>query len=70
MSCEHGGSPAIDHQAGTRRVFVVHLRLDADPGAGLMAGRIQHVHSGDALHFESVDELVTFITERVAAKPD
>ena len=70
MSPEPGGSPVIDHQAGTRRVFMVHLRLDADPAAGQMAGRIQHVHSGDALHFESVDELVTFITERVSAKPD
>lgn len=70
MPSEPGGSAVVDHQAGTRRVFVVHLRLDVSPACGQMAGRIQHVHSGDASHFESVDELVTFITERIPAKPD
>jgi hypothetical protein len=65
MSGEPVGSPELDHQAGTRRVFVVHLRLDADPVQGRLAGRIQHVHSSDAAHFESMDELVAFITARL-----
>jgi hypothetical protein len=61
------GSPALDHQAGTRRVFVVHLRLDADPAHGQLAGRIQHVQSSDAAHFESTDELIAFIERHVTA---
>jgi hypothetical protein len=68
MSREPEDSPAVDHQAGIRRIFMVHLRLDADPARGQMTGRIQHVHSGDALHFESVEELVAFITDRVSDK--
>jgi hypothetical protein len=64
-----GGSSVLDHQAGTRRVFVVHLRLDADPARGNLAGRIQHVHSSDAAHFESADELVAFISEHVSVSP-
>jgi hypothetical protein len=51
----------LDHQAGTHRVFIIHLRLDADPARGRMAGRVRHTHTSDAAHFESVDELVAFI---------
>lgn len=61
------GNPALDHQACTRRVFIVHLRLDADPGNGRLAGRIQHVTTSDAAHFESMDELVEFMTGHVGA---
>jgi len=59
--------PVLDHQAGTRRIFVVHLHLDADPARGRVSGRIQHRHTNDAAHFESVDELVAFIAEHVSA---
>jgi hypothetical protein len=65
MCGEPGGSPVSDHQAGTRRIFIVHLRLDADPARGQVAGRIQHVHSNDASHFDSVQELVAFIKDHV-----
>jgi hypothetical protein len=58
-----------DHQADRRRIFIVHLRLDANPPRGYLAGRIQHVVTGDALHFESVDELVAFIAWHVSAAP-
>lgn len=56
----------LDHQAGTRRTFIVQLRLDADPARGRVAGRVQHSHSNDASHFECVDELLAFITAHVA----
>jgi hypothetical protein len=55
----------LDHQAGTRRTFVVQLRLDADPVRGRVAGRVQHTHSNDASHFDSVDELLAFIAAHV-----
>jgi len=47
---------------------MVHLRLDADPARGEIAGRIQHVKSGDASHFETVEELVAFMTDRLSTE--
>jgi len=44
------------------RSFLVHLRTDADIPAGRIIGRVEHVHSGDATHFQSLDELLVFIT--------
>ena len=67
MSGEPERHQELDHQAGTRRVFIVHLRLDANPARGFVSGRIQHVHSNDAAHFESTDELMAFIVEHVTA---
>jgi hypothetical protein len=65
----HGLARPLDHQAGTARIFIVHLRLDADPAQGHLAGRIQHVQSSDAMHFDSTDELVAFISGHVTARP-
>ena len=70
MSEPSGGPPATDHRAHTRRVFVVHLRADVNPAGERMAGRIEHVRSRDAAHFESVDELVAFIAACIAAVPE
>jgi hypothetical protein len=67
MSDEPLAHPVLDHQAGMRRIFVVHLRLDADPAGGRVSGRIQHTHTNDAAHFDSLDELVAFIAEHVSA---
>ncbi|MBX3027833.1 hypothetical protein KF840_23305 [bacterium] len=40
------------------RAFVVQLRADADPGGGVVRGRIEHLTTGLAAVFESVEELV------------
>ena len=42
------------------RAFVVQLSPDADPDAGRIAGRVEHVSSGRVLHFTSSDELIAF----------
>ena len=68
MSRESGSSSVLDHQSGRHRIFMVHLRLDADPARGEIAGRIQHVKSGDASHFETVEELVAFMTDRLSTE--
>ena len=60
----------LDHQSGTRRIFTIHMRLDADPSCGRICGRIQHTHSNDASHFESVDELVAFIAGHLDVVPE
>ena len=68
------GQPAVrsprDHQSGTRRVFIVQLRLDVDPASGRIAGRIQHTHTNDAAHFECVDELVAFMADHIDVVPE
>jgi hypothetical protein len=49
----------------TGRVFLVQLSLDACPSSGHYRGRVQHVRSNDAAHFESLDELARFMRIRI-----
>jgi hypothetical protein len=52
----------LDHQASTNRRFVIQLRIDADPASGVCRGRVQHLRSGEAAHFDSLEELALFFT--------
>lgn len=54
------GEKALDHQGCTSRRFVVQLRVDADATRGVHRGRVQHIRSGEAAHFDSLDELAAF----------
>jgi hypothetical protein len=55
------------HDAGwTGRVFLVQLRLDACPSSGQYRGRVQHLRSHDAAHFESLEELANFMRIRTS----
>jgi hypothetical protein len=49
-----------------RRAFVIQLRQGAEPGVAEFAGRVEHVDSGRADHFVSVDELVRFMERTIA----
>ena len=57
------GTPADE----TRRAlpvewaFVVHLRPEALPEEGRIAGRVEHVASGRSEHFGSLPELLAFL---------
>lgn len=44
------------------RAFVIQFRANADIEKGHMTGRIEHVVSGQATHFESLEALLAFIT--------
>ena len=46
--------------------FVVHLRTNSEVLHGPIAGRVEHVVSGQSTHFESLEELLAFM-ERVLA---
>jgi hypothetical protein len=46
----------------TGRSFRVHFRDEADIARGVCSGRIEHVRSGDAAHFASIEELLAFVT--------
>jgi len=57
-------------ESAAGRVFLVQLSLDACPSSGRFRGRIQHMLSCDAAHFESLDELLEFMCFRVADLAD
>jgi hypothetical protein len=53
-------------------MFLVQLSLDACPASGRFSGRVQHVRTEDALHFESLEELARFMSlhaDEVAPEP-
>ena len=43
------------------RAFVVHFRTNSDVTQGRVAGRVEHVASGQVAHFSSLEELLAFI---------
>ncbi len=43
------------------RAFVVWLRADCRPDEHDVRGRVEHVRSGELVHFESVAELSVFL---------
>jgi hypothetical protein len=51
------------------RAFVVQLRADADPGGGAVSGRVEHVSTGTAALFDSVEVLLEFMREVVRTPP-
>lgn len=46
--------------------FVVHFRTSTDITQGQIAGRVEHVVSGQATHFTSLEELLAFIAQVLA----
>jgi hypothetical protein len=44
------------------RAFVVQFRADTDVATGHVTGRVEHVASGQAGHFDSLEALLAFIT--------
>jgi hypothetical protein len=52
------------HPLPADRAFVVQLYAEADVARGRLAGRIEHVVSGQAMHFDGLEDLLAFI-ERV-----
>jgi hypothetical protein len=52
----------------TNRAFVVQLHADAQPEQGYFKGRVEHVISMKAVHFNSVEDLVAFMTRTLAAQ--
>jgi hypothetical protein len=44
------------------RAFVVQFLDETQIEAGHMVGRVEHVISGEAIHFQSLDALLAFLT--------
>ncbi len=51
------------------RAFVVQFRTETDVAGGSVTGRVEHVVSGQATHFASVEELLAFIEHVLATVP-
>jgi hypothetical protein len=47
----------------TKRAFVVRVHADAQVELGQLTGRVEHLVSGQATHFQSIEELMTFIVK-------
>ncbi|MDH3603105.1 MAG: hypothetical protein OEU26_26120 [Candidatus Tectomicrobia bacterium] len=64
-------SSAADHPSplSVQRAFVVQFRLDADPSQRRWTGRLKHVASGQATWFDTLDELMAFITRVLDQAP-
>jgi hypothetical protein len=54
-------SSAADQFALLGRAFRIQFRAEADIERGICCGRIEHVRSGDAAHFATVQELLAFV---------
>jgi hypothetical protein len=50
-----------------QRAFVVQVHAAAQVAQGQLAGRIEHVVSGQAVHFRTLDELLAFIARVLTA---
>lgn len=51
------------------RAFVAQLRAPEELGDPLLFGRVEHMASGSAGHFASIEELIAFITNVLAGTP-
>jgi hypothetical protein len=55
-----------------RRAFIVQFRAETDLARTRCTGRVEHVVSGQATHFHSLEELLAFLTRvltTVGAQP-
>ena len=46
-----------------RQAFVVQVSVEADVAQGHWVGRVEHVVSGKAQHFQTLDDLVGFMAQ-------
>jgi hypothetical protein len=53
--------PATNRPLPVQRAFVVQLHAAAAVAQGQLAGRVEHVLSGQATHFHTLEELLAFM---------
>jgi hypothetical protein len=54
----------------TNRAFVVQLHAEARVEQGEVRGRVEHVVSMRATHFDSLEELAAFMVQMVTTLPE
>jgi len=58
-----GSTPRLSSQGA----FVVQFRDDVNFATGHCPGRVEHVRSGQARHFQALHELLDFFAQMLAA---
>ena len=61
-------SPADERPLPVERAFVVQLHATADITQARIIGRVEHVVSGQARHFRTLKELLTFMARVLTAQ--
>ena len=51
------------HPLPAQRAFLVQVHAEAEVAQGRLAGRVEHVVSGQATHFASPEELLAFMAQ-------
>jgi hypothetical protein len=59
--------PVADPPLPVQRAFVVQLHATAVVAQGQLTGRVEHVQSGQAAHFNTLDELLAFMARVLGA---
>jgi hypothetical protein len=59
---------SLGHLSVTR-AFVVQFDTYTDPACGRFAGRVEHVVSGQATQFHSLEALLMFVAQLLPARP-
>ena len=66
-----GGAGSAPGQSGSSlpvsRSFVVQFTSDTAPTSQCFRGRVEHIDSGRSQRFDSLDNLVAFLTEALEA---
>jgi hypothetical protein len=57
------------HPLPARRAFLVQVHAEAEVPQGRLAGRVEHVVSGQATHFASLEELLAFMARVLTTLP-
>jgi hypothetical protein len=67
MGDDMNGMSGPDRPLPADRAFVVQMHAGADVHQGRLVGRAVHVVSGQAVHFDSLEALLTFIGRVLAS---
>jgi hypothetical protein len=59
--------PAADKPLPVQSAFVVQLHATAEVAQGQLTRRVEHVLSGQAAHFQTLDELLVFMARVLVA---
>ena len=57
------------HPLPAQRAFLVQVHAKAEVAQGRLAGRVEHVVSGQATHFASPEELLAFLAQVLTTRP-
>ena len=64
MSCPSAPTSSLS----PHRAFVVQLRAETDVAAGRLVGRVEHVVSGQAATFQTLEGLLAFLAQMLAER--